>query len=320
MSSPVVDLNRIREGWSRIRPHVERTALRRLETPPVWLKCENRQKTGSFKIRGALNKVLSLSAEELARGVVAASAGNHGQGVALACQLRGARATIVVPKAAVALKVERIRSYGAEVIFADGDYGVAEAKGHELAKDRGAVWISPYNDPEVIAGQGTIGLELTEQLELAGGGAGWEVYVPVSGGGLISGIGIALKATASQVRVVGVQPAAAPYMHTFFYGGDIEKVVETPTIADGLAGPVEGRSITFDLMHRVVDAIVLVSEDEIWDAIRWADRVADEVIEPSAAAALAACRRADGSGNRIAVLSGGNIDPAVLESARAGGE
>jgi threonine dehydratase len=320
MSSAVVDLDRIREAQARIGPHVEQTPVRRAEATDIWLKCENRQKTGAFKVRGALNKVLSLGADEMARGVVAASAGNHGQGVALACRLRGAGATIVVPKAAVALKVERIRSFGAEVVFADGDYGAAEARGLELAKERGAVWISPYNDPEVIAGQGTIGLELIEQLDLAGGGDGWEVYVPVSGGGLISGIGIALKATASRVRVVGVQPAAAPYMHTFFYGGDIGNVVETPTIADGLAGAVEGGSITFELVHRAADDIVLVSEQEIWKAIRWADLVAGEVIEPAAAAALAACLRAGGSRNRIAVLSGGNIDPAVLESARGGGE
>jgi threonine dehydratase len=316
MSSPKVDLEDIRAARARIRPHIVETPARRAEERLLWLKCENRQTTGSFKIRGALNKVLGLAAADLGRGVVAASAGNHGQGVALACNLRGAQATIVVPRAAVALKIERIRSYGAEVLLADGDYGAAEGEARELARQRGAVWVSPYNDPEVIAGQGTIGLELVEQLGL--GEDGWEVYVPVSGGGLACGIGIALKQAAPAARVVGVQPAAAPYMHAHFHGGDVEKVVETPTIADGLSGPVERGSITFELLRHAVDDMVLVSEESIWEAIRFADAVAGEVIEPSAAAALAACMGRRGSTKCIAVISGGNVDPAVLEAAREG--
>jgi threonine dehydratase len=168
----------------------------------------------------------------------------------------------------------------------------------------------------VIAGQGTVGLELAEQLDLAGGKE-WEVYVPVGGGGLISGIGIALNALARGVRVVGAQPEAAPYMHAFFHGGDLAGVVETPTVADGLSGAVEKGSITFALVRDSVDDIVLVSEDSIWQAMRWADREAGEGIEPAAAVALAACLAAEGR-RRVAVLSGGNVDPQVLARARSG--
>jgi threonine dehydratase len=312
-----LDLATFQRARARIGPHVKATPARRIGEGPVWLKCENRQQTGSYKIRGALNKVLGLSAEELSRGVVAASAGNHGQGVALAATMRGVKATIVVPAGAVRVKVDRIRSLGAELVFAEGDYASAEAKGHELALRRGAAWISPYNDLDVIAGQGTIALELVEQLGLLGDPA-WEVYVPASGGGLICGIGLGLKAAGASVRVIGVQPEAAPYLKTYFDGGDIDRVVETPTIADGLSGAVEAGSVTFALLRDAVDEFVLVSEEEIWDAMRWADREAEEVIEPSAAVALAACLTGRGD-RRVAVLSGGNVDPVVWTRARGGG-
>jgi threonine dehydratase len=217
----------------------------------------------------------------------------------------------------VQVKVDRIRALGAELVFAEGDYGAAEAKGRDLALERGAAWISPYNDVEVIAGQGTIALELVEQLGLRGGPL-WEVYVPVSGGGLVCGIGLALKAAGAPVRVIGAQPEAAPYLKTYFEGGDVERVVETPTIADGLAGAVEAGSVTFALLRDAVDEFVLVSEEEIWEAMRWADREAQEVIEPAAAVALAACLAGRGE-RRVAVLSGGNVAPAVWAKVRGGG-
>jgi threonine dehydratase len=312
-----LELAAFERARERIGPHVETTPARRIGEGPVWLKCENRQQTGSFKIRGALNKVLGLPQTELARGVVAASAGNHGQGVALAAKMRGARATIVVPAGAVRVKVDRIRALGAELVFAEGDYGAAEAKGRRLALQRGAAWISPYNDVDVIAGQGTIALELVEQLGLRGGPV-WEVYVPASGGGLICGIGLGLKAAGAPVRVIGVQPEAAPYLKTYFEGGDVERVVETPTIADGHSGAVEAGSVTFALLRDAVDEFVLVSEEEIWEAMGWADREAQEVIEPSGAVALAACL-AGRAERRVAVLSGGNVDPAIWAKVQGGG-
>ncbi len=313
----MVDLERIRRARERIAPHIEVTPLAEAQELGLLLKLENRQLTGSFKVRGALARVLALEAEERLRGIVAASAGNHGQGVALAAGLVGVSATVVVPEGAVAAKVDAIRSYGAEVLFAPGGYAEAEARGRRLAEERGAVWISPYNDPEVIAGQGTIGLELVEQLAGQRLGRGWEVFIPVSGGGLACGIGLVLKALAPAMRVVGVQPEACPYMHAFFRGQDLGSVVERPTLADGLSGAVEAGSITFDLLPRALDDVVLVSEEEIVEAVGLVLRLAGEVIEPSAAAAVAGALRHGRERRRLVIVSGGNIDRALLERIRA---
>jgi threonine dehydratase len=272
------------------------------------LKDEGRLPTGSFKVRGALNRLLTDAELARRRGVVAASAGNHGMGVAYAARLVGAAATIVVPRAAVAVKVDGIRALGAEVIAADGGYAAAEALGLHLAKQRGAVWVSPYNDPCVIAGQGVVGLELLRQLEEAGQGSLDEVYVPVGGGGLIAGIGLVLRKRSPATRVVGAQPEASPFMAVAFGGGDRRAVIERPTAADGLAGDVEAGSLTIPLVRRVVDAMVLVSERQICEAAAWAWEQTALRIEPSAAVALAAFL-ACGQGRSAVILSGGNADP-----------
>lgn len=320
MSVEGIDLPRVRSARARIAPHIDLTPLRRAEELSLWLKLENRQRTGSFKLRGALARMLILDDEERRRGVVAASAGNHGKGVALAAQLVGVRATVVVPENAVAAKVEGIRSLGAELILAPGGYAGAEARGKQLAAERGAVWVSPYNDPEVIAGQGTIGLEIVEQLAGVGEGEGWEVFIPVSGGGLACGIGLVLKELTPGMRVVGVQPEASPYMHAFFHGSDPDHVVERPTVADGLAGAVEDGSITFELLPRVLDDVVLVSEEEILEALRLVLRHTGEVIEPSAAAAVAGALWRGREAKRLAVVSGGNIDRGLLDRVQASQE
>lgn len=317
MSGERIDLQRIREARGRIAPHIEITPLQQAKELGLLLKLENRQRTGSFKVRGALARILALDEEERGRGVVAASAGNHGLGVALASRLVGVGATIVVPEHAVAAKVEAIRAYGASLLFAAGGYSEAESEGKRLAEARGAVWVSPYNDPEVIAGQGTIGLELVDQLAGQGLGASWEVFIPVSGGGLACGIGLVLKALAAGVRVVGVQPEACPYMHAHFHGGDLRTVVERPTLADGLAGAVEPGSITFDLLPRALDDVVLVSEEEILQAVQHVLRYAGEIVEPSAAAAVAGALWRGREPRRLAVVSGGNIDRSLLERIRS---
>jgi threonine dehydratase len=316
MSSPAIDLKRIEAARERIGPHIVRTPVLPMQEGRLWLKCENRQITGSFKVRGGLNKILGLEAHALKAGVVAASSGNHGQGVALAAMLRQTHATVVIPKGTVAIKVEAIRSLQAEVVEVDGGYPDAEVEGLRLAEETGAVWVSPYNDPEVIAGQGTVGLELQEQIGFQDEGLGWEIVVPVGGGGLVCGIGLAMRALAPRVHMVGVQPKASPYLHCHFYGRDMAEVVEEPTLAEGLAGAVEPGSLTLDLMPRLVDEMVLVSEDSIREAIRWAWRTAGEVVEPSAAAALAACLERSGGRRQVAVLSGGNIDPSLLAAIR----
>jgi threonine dehydratase len=306
-----VDLDRVLAARERIGGLVKRTPM--IQAGLLGLKCEQEQPTGSFKVRGALNKILGASPRDLAPGVVAASAGNHGLGVAYACKLRGTPATIVVPENAVSAKVAGIMALGAEIVRAPGGYADAELQGRQLAEAHGAFWVSPYNDPEVIAGQGTIGLELVEQLKSVLGTPSGEVFVPVSGGGLISGIGIALKGLAPGVRVIGVQPEASPYMYVHFKGGDMGQVVETPTIADGLAGAVEEGSITLDIVNAVVDDMQIVDETAIREAVRWIRRSTGAWVEPSAAAAVAAALRDDQGRQRVVVLSGGNIDQGLKE-------
>lgn len=311
MGSGEISLGQIRAAGVRIAPHIRHTALRTAGTKGLWLKCENRQVTGSFKVRGALNRLLRLTDEDAARGVVAASAGNHGMGVAYAARLRGCRATVVVPRGAIQKKVEGIRALGAEVRQVDGGYEAAEVEGLRLARERAAVWVSPYNDPAVVVGQGTIGIELADDLARINDRHGFLVYVPVGGGGMVSGIGVALRSALASTRVIGVQPANSPYLHEFVHGHDLGRIVERPTLADGLSGPVEAGSITYDLVRDVVDEMQLVSEEEIERAILWAFE-AGEIVEPSAAVALAAGLRDKREGERVVVLSGGNIDGDLL--------
>jgi len=315
-----VDLAAAQSAERRIAAYIRRTPAREAPGSGLWLKCENRQITGSFKLRGALNRVLSLSQGEARRGVLAASAGNHGQGVAYAARLRGLSAKIVVPENAVAEKVAAIRELGAEVIQIQGGYPEAEAAGLRIAREEKLTWISPYNDAAVVAGQATVGLELVDELPFDDRRRNWQIYVPASGGGLVCGVGLVVKALAPQVRIIGVQPRACPYLHAHLRGREMATVVETATIADGLSGSVEAGSITLDMLAAVVDDIVLVGEEEIEEAMRWAARVAEEVIEPSAAVALAAARRDVVRGTeRVVVLSGGNASAALLARVLAGG-
>lgn len=306
------DLVDIAAAEKRIRRHILVTPLIGWQEGGAWLKCENEQLTGSFKLRGALNKILGCTEAQLKTGVVAASAGNHGIGVSLACRIAGCHATVVVPRQVVQRKRRALERLGAEVILANGDYAVAEREGRALAAERGALFVSPYNDPEVVAGQGTLGLELARQLAALKGEGRTEVYVPVSGGGLLAGVGMGLRLGGAQVRLIGVQTESAPYFHRFFHGGDPSTVVEVPTMADGLAGAVEEGSITWELVRQMADDIVLVSEDEIAAAIVELHRSTNMLVEPSAAVAAAACKRGVGR-RRIAVLSGGNAGADLLE-------
>jgi len=311
MLSPLVDRASVEAAALRLRGHIRLSPLVLDSESGTWLKCENEQITGSFKLRGALNRALQLTLEERKRGLVAASAGNHGQGVAYAARLLETRATIVVPTGAVGRKIEAIRALGAEVIAVDGGYAAAEAEGWRWAHAHDAVWISPYNDTQVVAGQGTIGLEIEAQWETWRAPGGAEVFVPVGGGGLISGIGAALATLRPKVRVIGVLPERSAYLHAYFHSGSMTQVVEQPTLADGLAGAVEVDSITLPLVRALVDDMILVSEDEIRGALSWAWH-RGQVIEPSAAVALAGALRSQGRA-RLAILSGGNVDPQLWE-------
>lgn len=301
----------IQEARQRVAGHIHRTPLTYDSELDLYLKWENRQITGSFKARGALNRVLSLLDWEIERGIVAASAGNHGQGVALAGKLVGARVLVFAAEDAVPAKLEAMRALGAELRLFPGGYSAAEKAGLEYAASSQATWISPYNDGLVIAGQGTLVKEVIEDVpELARGL--W--LVPASGGGLISGVAAALKERGGTdgVRVFGVQTEASPFMYELFFGRTQEGLVELPSLADGLAGPVEDGSITIPLIRHYVDDFILIGEEEIIQAIRYAWEVHGERIEASAAVPLAAILSERIKARpAVAVISGGNIQPEV---------
>ena len=227
----------------------------------LYLKTENLQVTGSFKVRGAYYKMSKLTAEEKARGVIACSAGNHAQGVALAAQKNGIKAVICLPDGAPISKVEATKSYGAEVCLVEGVYDDAYRRALELRDEKGYTFIHPFNDPDVIAGQGTIALELIEQLDNIDA-----VLVPIGGGGLISGVAFTLKTLKPEIKVYGVQAAGAPSMANSVRDGKILRLPSVSTIADGIAVKEPG-DLTYELCSKYVDEILTVSDDEISAAI-----------------------------------------------------
>jgi threonine dehydratase len=294
---------------ARIAPHILRTPLTYDAARALYIKWENHQKTGSFKARGALNKILSLSPQEREAGIVTASAGNHGQGVALAGGLTGAQVTCFVSEHAVPVKVNAMRALGAEIIAVPGGYPEAEAAGRAFAMQHKRMYVSAYNDEQVIAGQGTIGLEVAQAV---GRNIISTYFVPVSGGGLIAGIGLALSRVSPRPRLVGVQPETAPFMHGLFYNGTQDGIPDLPSLADGLTGAVEADSVTIEMVKKLVDEIVLVSEEEIAQTVAFAFHEYGEVVEPSGAVSLAAALRASAwNGPKVAIVSGGNIQPEV---------
>ena len=302
----------------RLRPYVKETLIERSDVlasaapdATVWLKCENLQHTGSFKLRGACNKILTLPPEALARGVVTASTGNHGRGVAHALGLVGARGTIYLPTTASPGKLEALRRYSSvdlELYHTDSD--ATEIFARKVAEESGRVYISPYNDFDVIAGQGTVGLELARQCPALDA-----VFIAVGGGGLISGMASYLKSVHPGLTVVGCWPENAPSLHVSLQEGRIVPVQEKPTLSDGTAGGPEPGSVTFDLARHLIDEHVLVSEAEIADAIRLVLAEHHLVIEGAAGVAVAAWRKtaARYAGQSVAiVLCGGNISPDKL--------
>jgi threonine dehydratase len=301
----------------RIRPHTVRTPLTYDARNNLYLKWENHQVTGSFKPRGALNKVLSLEDWERKGGLVAASAGNHGQGVALAASLTQTRAEVFVPVSAPSSKVEAIRALGGEVIHIDGGYGETERAAKRHAEAHGRVFISPYNDGQVIAGQGTIALEIIEQLreQFQVDPSSIPTWVlPTGGGGLISGCGAALASSGERTALVGVQPEASAFTFNLLRGGSQAGVIDGATLAEGLSGAIDEDSITIPMMRRLIQEIVTVTEDAIARAIAHAWWTHRERIEGSAAAALAAAL--DGTVRArpaVVVLTGGNIETDVFE-------
>ncbi|MBS2031653.1 MAG: threonine ammonia-lyase [Deltaproteobacteria bacterium] len=289
----------------KLSPCVRSEHFAKLTDAACWFKFENLQMTGSFKERGACNKLLQLSAEERARGVIAASAGNHAQGVAYHAGRLGITATIVMPEATPLIKVQSTRGHGAKVVLHGANFDEAYAEARRIQAAENLCFVHPFDDPAVIAGQGTVGLELLEQnpyLEM--------VVVPIGGGGLIAGIATALKEVNPRIRVVGVQPAVLPSMKTAVEKG--ERVVLEPavTIADGLAVKQAGE-ITFPVVQKYVDEIVAVDEEEIANAILLLLEREKTVVEGAGAAALAAVinGKVKTNGRKVAmILSGGSID------------
>ena len=275
----------------------------------LYLKTENLQITGSFKVRGAYYKMSKLTAEEKARGVIACSAGNHAQGVALAAKENGIKAVICLPDGAPISKVEATKSYGAEVCLVEGVYDDAYKRALQLRDEKGYTFIHPFNDEDVIAGQGTIGLELLEDLPDMDA-----VLVPVGGGGLISGIAYTLKTLNPHVKVYGVQATGAPSMKNSLEHGEVEELPSVATIADGIAVRKPG-DLTYDFCNKYVDEIVTVTDDEISAAILALMERHKLVTEGAGAVAVAAAmfHKVDIEGKKaVCVLSGGNIDVTIL--------
>lgn len=285
----------------------------------VFLKCENMQRTGSYKIRGATYRLSQLTEEQRARGVVAASAGNHAQGVAFAARELGIKATIFMPTGVPIPKLEATRNYGADVVLEGDDVAAALLGAQRFAEETGAVFIHPYNHPDIITGQGTLALDLFEQQPEID-----TIIIPIGGGGLAAGVGATAKQLAAKqgrtVRVIGVQAEnTAPFPVSIAEGYPV-KIEAKPTIADGIAVDVPG-SLSFELVRKYVDEVVTVSEDDISRAILLLLERAKLVVEAAGATTVAAiiAGKIKEPGNTVAVLSGGNIDPMMLEKVIASG-
>lgn len=308
-----VTLQDIKEAKETIKDIVKKTDLlecvglsNKLDAN-VFYKCENLQRTGSFKVRGACNKIANLTDKEKLNGVIASSAGNHAQGVALGAKMSGIKSTIVMPETAPLLKVSATKGYGAEVVLNGLVYDDAYSKAVEIQKETGATFLHPFNDKHVIAGQGTIGLEIFEQLNDNVD----SILCPIGGGGLIAGVAVAAKALNPNIKVIGVQTSNIPSMYKSIENGEVTTAFNSTTIADGIAVKTPG-DITFEIIKELVDEIILVEEDEISQGIVYLMENLKVVSEGSGAvttAALLSGKYSPKKGeNVVCIISGGNVD------------
>jgi threonine dehydratase len=317
MPAAIADLgSQVTAAAERIRPVITETPVEQIEgvIPNIgvelFFKLENLQQTGSFKLRGASNKILSLSSEQAAQGVIAASNGNHGLGVAAAAKRAGIAAEVYVSMQVSPFKLRRIQEYGAEIKCIGTNPLEAELAARAAASEQGKVFISPYNDLDVMAGQGTIAVELLRQLPQFD-----VLFVAVGGGGLIGGIGACIKCAAPQTQVVGCWPENSPVLYESIKAGRILDVPEKPTLSESTAGGLEPASVTLDICSRVIDSSVLVTEDEILDAMRKVRALKGWVIEGAAAVAVAAFIKHAESYRRkrvAVIICGGNASEKVL--------
>lgn len=290
---------------------LESTKLSTMTGANVYYKCENLQKTGSFKVRGASNKIANLTEEEKSKGVIASSAGNHAQGVALSAKMNDIEATIVMPSTAPLAKVTATKSYGANVVLEGIVYDDAYAKAVELQKESGATFLHPFNDEYVIAGQGTIALEIFEQMNNKVD----TILCPVGGGGIISGVAVAAKSINPNVKIIGVQTANIPSMYESIKEGKVTTAFKATSVADGISVKTVGDK-TFDIAKELVDEVVLVDEGEIAEGLLFLMENQKVVAEGSGAVTTAAILsgkyKPKADENVVCIISGGNIDVNTL--------
>jgi threonine dehydratase len=302
----MISLRDVRQARERVRSVVVRTPLLAAKFGPenLFFKCENLQRGGAFKIRGAYNSICRLPPARRKRGVVAYSSGNHAQGVALAARILKVPATVVMLNGSIAEKVEQTRAYGADVVLGGNASEEIKAKAEQIASEKGLTLIPPFNHPDTMAGQGTTGLEILEDLKTVK-----TLVVPIGGGGLISGIAVAVKGSRKGVRIVGVEPEGAPKITRSLHAGHLVTLPATHTIADGLK-PVRAGELTFEVIQKLVDEVVTVADGEILAAMAHLIRKEKLMVEPSGAASFAAVQsgKVEIRGPTVCVLSGGNAN------------
>lgn len=296
------------KGWANATPIISSRTLNRMVNAEVYFKCENLQRVGAFKFRGAFNAISKLSAEQKARGVIAYSSGNHGQAVASVSQMLDIKATVVMPNDAAAIKRAATEGYGATVIEYDPNVRMREDIAKELALEHGYTTIPPFDHEDIIAGQGTVALEMFEEignLDL--------LLVPCGGGGLLSGSAISAKSVSPGCRVMGIEPELADDANRSFHTGKLHTIQNPPTIADGARTPSLG-DITFPLVLEYVDDMKTVSEHSIMEAVKFFFYRMKQVVEPSGALGLAALlsSAANAEGKIGIIISGGNIDKDMM--------
>jgi threonine dehydratase len=304
----LVNLDQIFAARERIRQMAKVTPLvdvSNVAGRPLWLKCESLQPGGAFKIRGAYNMVAQLSEEQRRHGVITYSSGNHGQAVALAARALGAPAVVVMPTTAPTIKVEGAKAFGAEVVFEGTTSLHRRARAEAIAAERGLTMVPPFDHEWIIAGQGTLGLEILEQLPSVK-----TVLVPIGGGGLVSGVSAAIRQTREDIAVIGIEPSGADGMRRAIAAGEVQTLEGSKSVADGLMAARPG-DLNFAHVQRFVDRIDTVDDAEIIEAVRWLFVRAKIVAEPSGAATVAAALRSSASyaDPVVAIVSGGNLDP-----------